>query len=116
MIHGNEGRDILKRKAGNDLIQDVQGNDKIYGDRNNDILVGAEGKDILTRGFGTDIFICGIASDTVTDFNVTQKDTTPYNDYENIKKIGDAQPENLLLEEQQQDQNIENITKQQKND
>jgi hypothetical protein len=32
---------------------------------------------------------------------VTQKDTTPYNDCENKKNIGDAQPESLLLEQQQ---------------
>ena len=111
MIYGNEGRDILKGKAGNDLVQGAEGNDKIYGDRGNDILVGAEGNDILTGGQGTDIFICGTASDTVTDFNVTQKDTPPYNDCENIKKIGDVQPESLLLEQQQQGQNIENINK-----
>ena len=48
---------------------------------------------------------------------MTQKDTNSYNDCENIKKIGDVQPESLLLEQQQQQQgqNIENI-KQQKND
>ena len=63
---------------------------------------------MLTGGHGTDIFICGTALDTVTDFNVTQKDTTPYNDCEKIKKIGDVQPESLLLE-QQQSKNIENI-------
>ncbi len=114
MIYGNEGRDILKGKAGTDLIQGAEGNDKIYGDRGNDILVGAEGNDILTGGHGTDIFICGTASDTVRDFNVTQKDTIPYNDCEKIKKNGDAQPESLLLEEQQ-DQNVKKI-KQQKYD
>jgi hypothetical protein len=103
------GSRYLKGKAGNDLVQGAEGNDKIYGDRGNDILVGAEGNDILTGGYGTDIFICGTASDTVTDFNVTQKDTTPYNDCENIKKIGDTRPEGLLLEEQQQGQHIENI-------
>ncbi len=110
MIYGNEGRDVLWGKAGNDLVQGAEGNDKIYGDRGNDILVGGEGKDILTGGDGTDTFICGTASDTITDFNVTQKDTTPYNDCENIKKTGGggAQSESLLLQ-QHQGQNIKNI-------
>ncbi|HJU59039.1 MAG TPA: calcium-binding protein [Nitrososphaeraceae archaeon] len=106
MIYGNEGRDILKGKAGNDIIQGGEGNDKIYGDRGNDILVGAEGNDILTGGYGIDVFICGTASDTITDFNVTQKDTTPYDDCENIKNISGVQSESLLS--QQQGQNIEN--------
>jgi Ca2+-binding RTX toxin-like protein len=108
MIYGNEGRDILKGKAGNDLVQGAEGNDKIFGDRGNDILVGAQGNDILTGGYETDIFICGTASDTITDFNLTQKDSTPYNDCENIKKIDGADSESLLLH-QQQDQDIENI-------
>jgi hypothetical protein len=108
MIYGNEGRDVLKGKAGNDLVQGAEGNDKIFGDRGNDILVGAQGNDILTGGYVTDIFICGTASDTITDFNLTQKDSTPYNDCENIKKFGGAESESLLLH-QQRDQNIENI-------
>ena len=107
VIYGNEGQDVLKGKAGNDIVLGGEGNDKIYGDRGNDILVGAEGNDILTGGYGTDIFICEAGLDTITDFNITQKDTTPYNDCENIKSRDGVQSENLLS--QQQAQNIENI-------
>ena len=86
IIYGNEGRDVLKGKAGNDRIDGGKGNDRIFGDRGNDVLIGGPGNDTLTGGFGKDIFMCGEAtSDTVTDFNLTQKDTTPENDCENIK-------------------------------
>jgi RTX calcium-binding nonapeptide repeat (4 copies) len=94
IIYGNEDRDILKGKAGNDIIQGGEGNDRIYGDRGNDILVGAEGNDILTGGYGRDIFICETGLDTITDFNTTQKDTTPYNDCENIKSISGIEDKN----------------------
>src|SRR5574339_236423 len=86
VIYGNEGRDVLKGKAGNDRIDGGKGNDRIFGDRGNDVLIGGPGNDTLTGGFGKDIFICGEATtDTVTDFNLTQKDTAPENDCENIK-------------------------------
>ena len=85
LIYGNEGRDILKGKAGNDHLEGAEGNDRIYGDRGNDMLIGGPGDDTLTGGLGKDIFICGDATDTITDFNITQKDTIPSNDCENIK-------------------------------
>ena len=86
IIYGNEGRDVLKGKAGNDRIDGGKGNDRIFGDRGNDVLIGGPGNDTLTGGFGKDIFMCGEATtDTVTDFNLTQKDTAPENDCENIK-------------------------------
>jgi len=86
VIYGNEGRDVLKGKAGNDRIDGGKGNDRIFGDRGNDVLIGGPGNDTLTGGFGKDIFMCGEATtDTVTDFNLTQKDTAPENDCENIK-------------------------------
>lgn len=85
IIYGNEGRDILKGKAGNDHLEGAEGNDRIFGDRGNDTLIGGLGNDTLTGGPGRDIFICGTATDTITDFNDTQKDTTPENDCENIK-------------------------------
>ena len=84
-IYGNEGRDILWGKAGSDRIEGGDGNDRIYGDRGNDILIGGRGNDTLTGGLGKDIFICGDGGDTITDFNVTQQDTIPENDCENIK-------------------------------
>ena len=56
----------------------------LFGDRGNDTLKGGPGNDTLTGGPNKDIFICGTASDTITDFNITQKDTTPENDCENI--------------------------------
>ena len=84
-IYGNEGRDVLKGKSGNDHIEGGDGNDRIYGDRGNDMLVGGRGNDTLTGGLGKDIFICGDGGDTITDFNVTQQDTIPENDCENIK-------------------------------
>ena len=85
IIYGNEGRDVLKGKAGNDRIDGGKGNDRIFGDRGNDVLIGGPGNDTLTGGFGKDIFMCGEAKDTITDFNLTQKDTSPENDCENIK-------------------------------
>ena len=86
VIYGNKGRDVLKGKAGNDRIDGGKGNDRIFGDRGNDVLIGGPGNDTLTGGFGKDIFMCGEATtDTVTDFNLTQKDTAPENDCENIK-------------------------------
>ena len=83
IIYGNEGRDVLKGKAGNDRIDGGEGNDRIIGNRGNDMLIGGPGNDTLTGGLGKDIFICGTATDTITDFNLTQKDTTPENDCEN---------------------------------
>jgi len=49
------------------------------------MLMGGAGNDTLSGGPGKDIFICGPATDTITDFNITQKDTIPENDCENIK-------------------------------
>jgi Ca2+-binding RTX toxin-like protein len=85
IIYGNEGRDVLKGKAGNDRIEGGEGNDRIIGDRGDDILIGGPGNDTLTGGLGKDIFICGTATDTITDFNLTQKDSIPENDCENLK-------------------------------
>ncbi len=85
IIYGNEGRDVLRGKSGNDHLEGAEGNDRIYGDRGNDMLIGGPGNDTLIGGPGKDIFICGTATDTITDFNITQKDTTPENDCENIK-------------------------------
>ncbi len=91
ILYGNEGRDVLKGKAGNDRIDGGKGNDRIFGDRGNDVLIGGPGNDTLTGGFGKDIFMCGEATtDTVTDFNLTQKDTAPENDCENIKYSSDT--------------------------
>ena len=85
-IFGNEGRDVLRGKAGNDRIEGEKGNDRLYGDRGNDILVGGPGNDTVTGGLGKDVFICGTGNDTITDFNLTQNDTTPQqNDCEKIR-------------------------------
>src|SRR5688500_18865149 len=110
MIYGNEGRDSLKGKAGNDNIEGAEGNDKIFGDRGNDMLMGGPGDDTLTGGLGTDKFICGTAIDTITDFNATQKDTTPENDCENIENqpSGNGENNNDLSIQQQQDSTLEN--------
>jgi len=83
-IYGNEGRDWLRGGSGSDHIEGTKGNDMLFGDRGNDTLQGGPGNDTLTGGPNRDIFICGTASDTITDFNNTQKDTTPENDCENI--------------------------------
>src|SRR5688500_1371199 len=85
MIYGNEGRDILKGKAGNDRIEGGEGKDRLFGDRGNDVLVGGQDNDTLTGGIGMDTFICGNGTDLLTDFNITQKDSTPENDCENLK-------------------------------
>ena len=84
-IYGNEGRDWLRGGSGNDHIEGGKGNDMLFGDRGNDTLNGGPGNDTLTGGPNKDIFICGTGPDTVTDFNVTQKDLAPENDCENIK-------------------------------
>ena len=49
------------------------------------MLIGGRGNDTLTGGLGRDVFICREDGDTITDFNITQKDTIPENDCENIK-------------------------------
>jgi Ca2+-binding RTX toxin-like protein len=85
LIYGNEGRDSLKGKAGNDRIEGGEGKDRLFGDRGNDVLVGGQDNDILTGGIGMDTFICGNGTDLLTDFNITQKDSTPENDCENLK-------------------------------
>ena len=84
-IYGNEGRDWLRGGSGNDHIEGEEGNDMLFGDRGNDTLNGGPGNDTLTGGPNKDIFICGPGPDTVTDFNVTQQDSAPENDCENIK-------------------------------
>ena len=86
IIFGNGGRDVLRGKAGNDRIEGEKGNDRIYGDRGNDILIGGSGNDTFTGGIGRDVFICSTGNDTITDFNITQSDTTPQqNDCEKIR-------------------------------
>jgi len=85
LIYGDEGRDTLKGKAGNDRIEGGEGKDRIFGDRGNDVLVGGQDNDTLTGGIGMDTFICGNGTDLLTDFNITQKDSTPENDCENLK-------------------------------
>ena len=92
-IYGNEGRDWLRGGSGNDHIEGAKGNDMLFGDRGNDTLVGGPGNDTITGGPNKDIFICGTATDTITDFNIGQKDTTPENDCENIignTKVNDS--------------------------
>jgi Ca2+-binding RTX toxin-like protein len=84
-IYGNEGRDWLRGGSENDHIEGGEGNDMLFGDRGNDTLNGGPGNDTLTGGSNKDIFICGPGPDTVTDFNVTQQDSAPENDCENIK-------------------------------
>jgi hypothetical protein len=88
VTYGNKGRDILWGKAGNDHIEGGKGNDRISGERGIDILMGDSGNDTITGGLNKDIFICGSATDTVVDFNITQKDTIPKNDCENIRYEG----------------------------
>ena len=58
----------------------------LFGDRGDDTLNGGPGNDTLTGGLGKNIFICGTGPDTVTDFNVTQKDLAPENDCEKYKR------------------------------
>jgi Ca2+-binding RTX toxin-like protein len=101
IIYGNEGRDVLKGKAGNDRIDGGEGHDRIIGDRGNDILVGGPGNDTLTGGLGKDIFICGTATDTITDFNITQGDTILEKNCETIKYGSNTQSNSISLQQQQ---------------
>ena len=110
-IYGNEGRDVLWGKAGNDHMEGAEGNDRIYGNRGNDTLIGGPGNDTLIGGPDRDIFICGTATDTITDFNITQKDTTPENDCENIKNNNSGNVkvnQNLSTQQQNDDSNLVN--------
>jgi Ca2+-binding RTX toxin-like protein len=109
IIYGNEGRDVLKGKAGNDRIEGGEGNDRIVGDRGNDILVGGPGNDTLTGGLGKDIFMCGTGTDTITDFNITQGDTSPENDCETIKYGSNTQSNSISLQQQQSAVKSENV-------
>ena len=105
-IYGNDGRDSLMGKSGNDNIDGGEGNDRIYGDKGNDMLIGGPGNDTITGGLGKDVFICGTATDTISDFNVTEKDTTPENDCEiinNSTTTGEKKDE-LQIQLQQQPQ------------
>ena len=90
----NEGRDWLRGGSGNNHIEGGKGNDMLFGDRGNDTVNGGLGNDTLTGGPNKDIFICGTGPDTVTDFNVTQQDSAPENDCENIK---DNLPMSIIL-------------------
>ena len=49
------------------------------------MLIGGPDNDTLNGGYGKDIFICGDGTDTIIDFNITQKDVTAENDCENQK-------------------------------
>ena len=57
----------------------------LFGDRGDDTLYGGPGNDKLTGGPGKNIFICGPGPDMIIDFNVTQQDSAPENDCENLK-------------------------------
>ena len=105
-IYGNEGRDSLMGKSGNDNIDGGEGNDRIYGDKGNDKLIGGTGNDTITGGSGKDVFICGTSTDTISDFNVTEKDTTPENDCEIINDSNKTaeNKDNLQIQEQQPQQ------------
>jgi Ca2+-binding RTX toxin-like protein len=111
IIYGNDGRDVLWGKAGNDHLEGAEGNDRIYGDRGNDTLMGGPGNDTLIGGQDRDIFICGTATDTITDFNLTQKDTTPENDCEIIKNGSNGNGkvnQKLSVQQQNDDSNLGN--------
>jgi Ca2+-binding RTX toxin-like protein len=110
-LYGNEGRDWLRGGSGSDHIEGTKGNDMLFGDRGNDTLQGGPGNDTLTGGPNKDIFICGTASDTITDFNITQKDTTPENDCEIIKNDGSGNGkvnQKLSVQQQNDDSNLGN--------
>ena len=108
-IYGNEGRDWLRGGSGNDHIEGGDGNDMLFGDRGNDTLNGGPGNDTLTGEPGKNIFICGTGADTVTDFNVTQKDLAPENDCENIKD-NNTNVNSTSFPQQQLSGNAGNIT------
>ena len=107
-IYGNEGRDWLRGGSENDHIESGEGNDMLYGDRGNDTLNGGPGNDTLTGGSNKDIFICGPGPDTVTDFNVTQQDSAPENDCENIKG-NNTNVNNISIPQQQPSEYTGNI-------
>src|SRR5215204_5278810 len=94
--------------------------DNITGTINKDTIRGFGGNDTLVGGPGKDIFICRTATDTITDFNITQKDTIPENDCENIKYGSNDKnlDSNIILSQNQQqkqeqvDNNLGNINSQ----
>jgi hypothetical protein len=67
VINGQGGDDFLRGLGGNDLLRGGAGNDRLLGGRGSDTLVGGSGNDtfILTPGEGTD---------TLLDFNASEKD------------------------------------------
>ena len=108
-IYGNEGRDWLRGGSGNDHIEGGEGNDMLFGDRGNDTLNGGPGNDTLTGGPNKDIFICGPGPDTVTDFNVTQQDSAPENDCENLKDDNITNVNSISFSQQQPSEKAGNI-------
>ncbi|NIY85419.1 Ig-like domain-containing protein, partial [Vibrio hepatarius] len=72
------GDDSLSGGRGDDVLYGQGGADTLDGGEGNDTLVGGLGNDILTGGDDADIFKwldMEHATDTVTDFNVTEGDT-----------------------------------------
>src|SRR5215204_6045114 len=85
-ITGTQSKDIIKGLNGNDTITGKEAGDDISGGSGDYILIGGSGNDTFTGGIGRDVFICSTGNDTITDFNITQSDTTPQqNDCEKIR-------------------------------
>ena len=62
--------------AADDLIVGQQGNDQLSGLDGNDTIRGGGGSDSLTGGSGSDTFVlaAGSGTDSITDFNLKEKD------------------------------------------
>ncbi|MBH8555205.1 CAP domain-containing protein [Nostocaceae cyanobacterium CENA357] len=72
----NPGQEI-RGGNGNDMLIGGSGDDILWGRRGNDLLNGGKGNDRLIGGSGRDFFVLGkgAGTDTISDFNLDQRDT-----------------------------------------
>ncbi len=72
----NPGKELTGGN-GNDRLIGGSGDDILRGSGGNDVLNGGKGKDRLIGGSGKDFFVLskGAGTDTISDFNLGQRDT-----------------------------------------
>lgn len=77
--YGNSLNNQLSGNAGANVLDGRDGDDVIDGKAGKDTIIGGKGSDNLTGGLGADTFKWALAdigghTDTITDFNITEKD------------------------------------------